>query len=105
GGEQPTEIRVAGAVLDQERQGACVCDDDLRSHQRAHAGTARGGEEARRSVDAVTIAQGERGVAESRRALDQVLRQGGAAQEAEGALAAQLDVAGGGHVRLCFASW
>ncbi len=105
GGEQAAEIRVAGAVLDQEGQDARIRDDDLRSHQGAHAGTARGGEEARRSVDAVTIAQGEGVVAECRRPLDQILRQGGAAQEAEGAPAAQLDVAGGGHLRLCFASW
>src|SRR5262249_42837828 len=105
GGEQAAEIRVAGAVLDHERQGARVRDDDLRSHQGAHADTPCGGEEARRSVDAVTIAQGERVVAERRRPFDQVLRQGGAAQEAEGAPAAQLDVAGEDHIRLCFASW
>ena len=59
-GEQAAEIRVAGAVLDQERQDARIRDDDLRSHQGAHAGTARGGEEARRAVDAVPIAR-ERG--------------------------------------------
>ena len=104
GGEQAAEVRVAGAVLDQQPERARVLDRDLGADERPHAGAPRGREEARRAVDAVAVGERERVVAERGGALDQVLRQRGAAQEAEGAAAAQLDVVGvPRHVRLCFA--
>src|SRR5262249_36780854 len=100
-GEEPAEVPVARAVLDQQPEGSRAGDRRLRADQRPHARAPGGGEETRRAVDAVPVAERERVVAERRGALDQVLGQRGAAQEAEGAATAELDVPG--HVRLFFA--
>src|SRR4029077_11225968 len=92
GGEKPAEVPVARAILDQQPERPHARDRRLRSDQCTWARASRRGEETRCAVDALTVAQCERVVAERRGALDQILGQPGAAQEAERAATAQLDV-------------
>src|SRR5439155_24240932 len=91
-GEEPAEVAVAGAALDQEPELPRTRDRHLRADERADARAARGLEEARRAVDAAGVGECQRVVAERGGALDQILRQRGAGEEAERAPAAQLDV-------------
>src|SRR5213594_3223465 len=90
--EEPAEVPVAVAVLDEQPEETSAVDCHLGPDQRPDAGAARGREEARRAVDAAAVRERERVVAECRRPIDQVLGQRGAGEEAEGAPAAQLDV-------------
>src|SRR5207247_2393326 len=92
GGEEPAEVPVAGAALDQEPEQPRACDRHLRADERAQARAARGLEEAWRAVDAAPIRERQHVVAERGGALDQILRQRGAGEEAERAPAAELDV-------------
>jgi hypothetical protein len=92
GGEQPAEVRVAGAILDEQMQHARALDDDVGPDDRAYAGLLRGLEEARRAGEAVAVRERDRVVPERRGAGDEVLGQGRAVEEGEGAPATQLDV-------------
>src|SRR4029453_7978352 len=101
GREETAEIAIAGAVLDQQPERSRAGDRDLRADQCAHPGAPRRREETRRARDAGAGAARGGVVTQRRRALDQILGQRGAAQEAEGAATAKLDVVrGGGHDRI-----
>src|SRR5207247_4090070 len=90
--EEPAEVPVAVAVLDEQPEETSAVDCHLGPDQRPDAGAARGREEARRAVDAAAVRERERVVAERGRLIDQVLGQRGAGEEAEGAPAAEFDV-------------
>src|SRR5438128_10022075 len=90
--DQPAEILVSAALLDQQPEEAAALDRHARPHQRSDARAARGRDEPRRAVDAAMVGERERVVAERGRLIDQILGQRGAGEEAEGAPAAELDV-------------
>src|SRR4029453_8457373 len=72
GREETAEIAIAGAVLDQQPERSRAGDRDLRADQCAHPGASRRGEEARRAVDAVAVAQPEGAVAQRAPRTDQI---------------------------------
>jgi hypothetical protein len=90
--DQAAEVLVAEARLDQQRQDGAVVEGQLGADDRADAGFAGGGEKTRGTVDAVAIAEGERGHFEFRAALGELRRRGSAAQEAERAAGMKFDV-------------
>src|SRR3989441_1251236 len=90
--QQPAQISVTGAILDQDIESRARIEHDLRTDERANARVFGGAEKTWRTVHAVTVSERERAVAEMHGFVDEVLGKRGAAQEAERALAAQLDV-------------
>src|SRR5262249_47301128 len=98
GGEEPAEVPVAGAILDEEMERARVAHDDVRADDRAHAGALGRLEEARRAVESVSIRERDRIVPERRGARDEILRQRRTGEERERAPAAKLDVVGCHHL-------
>jgi hypothetical protein len=96
-GQEPAEIRVPGAALDQHVQRTHALDDDVRAHDRAHAGLLRRLEEARRTGEPVAVRERDRVVPERRGARDEVLGQRRAVEEGERAPTAQLDVVSHRH--------
>ena len=90
--EQAAEVLVALPVFAHQRERSRAFHLQLGADQRTQPGLARGGVEARRSVDAACIGQAEHRVAGIGGGVGQVLRQRSGAQEAEGAPGMQLDV-------------
>jgi hypothetical protein len=64
--EEPAEVRVPDAVLDEQMQRARVLHDDVRADDRAHARRLRRLEEPRRAVEPVPIRERDRVVPELR---------------------------------------
>ena len=98
GGEDPAQVRVAPARLDEERQvsssvGLRRCH--LGPRDRPDAGVLRRVGELERAVDAVVIGQRERGVAELCGPHDELLGMRRAVEERVGGMAVQLDIRGG----------
>ena len=91
-GQEPAEVLVPLAVLDQEREPTAVverhlgADDGLEAEARARA------VELGRAVEAVGVDERHGGLLELRRPLGQGLRQGRRLEKAEGAPGVQLDV-------------
>ena len=114
GGDEPAEILVARAVLDEEREArkggrkgrpyvstlvgaglAPALQSHLRPHQRPDARRLRRFPEPRRAVDAVALDEGDGRDLEPRGLFDEVLRQRRGVQKREGRSRAHLDVLSG----------
>lgn len=96
GGEDPAEVRIAPARLDEQRDVCSTDDGHLRAGDRPEPGVLRGVGELERAVDPVVIGQRERRIAELGRSRDELLRVGGAVEEGVRRMAVELDVAHAG---------
>jgi hypothetical protein len=90
--DQLAEVAVPGSILDEHVERGAGLEGQLGSHERTDAEVLGGAEKAWCAVNAVAIAEGECSVAEVHRLVDEVLGERRTAQEAERALAAELDV-------------
>ena len=93
GREDPAEVGVAAARLDEERHVRASVERHLRAGDRPHTGVLRGVGELERAVDAVVVGQRERLVAELGGPRDELLRMRRAVEERVRGVAVQLDVA------------
>ena len=98
-GDEPREALVPSAVAAEQQQAFAPFDGEVRADDRVHAMFARGPIKTRRTVHAVAVGQGERGVPLFGRSRDEVLGQAGALEKGERALAAQLDIGRRFHPR------
>src|SRR5581483_7981137 len=90
--EQPAEVPVPLARLDQQREAGAAGEGEGGAEERPDAGRGRRLVEAHGPVEAVDVDERARRVAERRRLLRERLRLGGALEKAEGAAGVQLDV-------------
>src|SRR5207237_2029832 len=93
GGNQPAEILIAGAILDEQRDArVVVIDDELRSNERANAGLLRRAVKTRRAVNAVRVDERHRRYAARGGVIDEILGQTRAVEKRECGCGAQLRV-------------
>jgi hypothetical protein len=91
-GEQPTEVLIAPAVLDQKQQRRPAGQRDVGADDRTHPGAARRREEAGGPVDPVPIGERQRVRTPVGGRGDQIFRKRRAFEKAEGGATAQLDI-------------
>ena len=99
--DQPGEVAIAVAILDEHRQARAVVQRQLAADERADARVLRGPVEARRAVDAVAIDERQRRHLEPRGLAHERLRLLGAFEKRERGLRVQFDedvFTGGGHL-------
>ena len=92
GGEHPAQILVALAIGDEDVKAAVVFERQVGADDRLYAGLLRGLIKTRMTIDAVAIAERDRGIAEFCRAICEVLGSGGAFEEAECGTRAEFDI-------------
>ena len=90
--DQPAEVLVAGARLDQQRQHGAVVKGQFRADDRPNAMFACRREKPRRAVNAVPVEQGERGHFEFRPPPRELRQRRRTAQKAKRAPAMKFDV-------------
>lgn len=95
---EATDVLIAGAILGEERKNGAIFHGEFDPDDGAKAGFFGFEEEPGRAVKAIAIEQRHRGKAATRRIFGELLGQGSAAQEAEGAAAVEFDVVGLRHV-------
>src|SRR5689334_1731423 len=97
--QQPTQVRPASSVLDEQRQMATIREIYLRPVDRTQAqATSRNGE-LHRARDRVVIGQRECVVAELQRRWNELVRKRRAVQKREGRMTMKLHVHGRTYVR------
>ena len=91
-GQDPAQVRVALARLDEQRHVGAAVERHLGAGDRPHSEILRGMGELERAVDPVVVGERERGVAELGRAGGELFRQRGAVEERVRRVAVELDV-------------